>query len=402
MPKRRRGIRNPEPNEDDILNSDSSTSDDEEWEELTSLDEEATTEMLDTNQISLAEAHQRWIVQLGITMLTIETSSRTELLKEWLKHMRHKCEVNYGLITGQDIRNHMETRVLESLKLMSDGHINIREDDPITFLDQLDAVVNDEKREKSIDEELDRLIDELCESIMTTNRDRMIWLGFHMDVKDAQLNHKGPYPPKDGDIIRHIGKSLKSRDGLPGIVIKRLEGQSGKTLIEWQTDSFDNFWYAVMKIVNDWIYAKRFVADVDKDRELEIKKYSHQLNDDDWTDRQHPDKKRKLSPPTEKEQKFFNNAETLKKKTTRTTTTPPCTICGRLHLGECNLSHHPQANSDDVPWTDSKMGKLMKTMRMDVLPYNKKLLNGKLVPWSKTECKLLVRDSLRSDYDDGA
>ena len=48
------------------------------------------------------------------------------------------------------------------------------------------------------------------------------------------------------------------------------------------------------------------------------------------------------------------------------------------------------------------MGKLMKTMRMDVLPYNKKLLNGKLVPWSKTECKLLVRDSLRSDYDDGA
>ena len=108
MPKRRRGIRNPEPNEDDILNSDSSTSDDEEWEELTSLDEEATTEMLDTNQISLAEAHQRWIVQLGITMLTKETSSRTELLKEWLKHMRHKCEINYGLITGQDIRNHID------------------------------------------------------------------------------------------------------------------------------------------------------------------------------------------------------------------------------------------------------------------------------------------------------
>ena len=73
------------------------------------------------------------------------------------------------------------------------------------------------------------------------------------------------------------------------------DGSYGKTLIEWQNDSFDNIWCAVMKIVNDWIYAKRFVADLEKDRELEIEKYSHQLNDDDWTDRQHPDKKTKIS-----------------------------------------------------------------------------------------------------------
>jgi len=37
---------------------------------------------------------------------------------------------------------------------------------------------------------------------------------------------------------------------------------------------------------------------------------------------------------------------------------------------------------------------------MDVLPYTKQLVNGKLVPWSKTKCKLPVRDSLRSDNDD--
>jgi len=389
-----------EPNEENILesNSDSSITDDGEDEELTSsIDEEETTKKVDTNQLSVAEAHQRWIVQLKITMLTKEKSNRVEPLREWLKNMRHKCEINYGLITGQDIRNHMETRVLESLVLMSDGHINAKEDDPITFLDQLDAIVNEEKREKSIEEKLDLLIDDLCRSIKTTNRDRMVWVGFHMEVKDAQLNHKGPYPPKDGEIIRHIGKSLKNEDGLPGIVIKRLEGQSGKTLIEWQHESFDDFWRAVLKVVNDWISAERFVADVDRDRKPKMDKSSHQLNDENRKDRQHPDKKRKLNPL---EPKFLKDAENQKKKKITKLKTPPCTICGRLHLGECNISNHPQANRDNVPWTESKMGKLMKTMRMDVLPYNKQLLNGKLVPWSKTKCKLLVRDSLRSDYDD--
>jgi len=45
-----------------------------------------------------------------------------------------------------------------------------------------------------------------------------------------------------------------------------------------------------------------------------------------------------------------------------------CKTCGRDHPGVCELTNHPQANHENIPWASSPNGKLCSAFKKEVLP----------------------------------
>jgi len=57
-----------------------------------------------------------------------------------------------------------------------------------------------------------------------------------------------------------------------------------------------------------------------------------------------------------------------------------CMVSDKTYCNEGKIKHHPQANKESVPWAESKMGKLFKRHKVDVLPFEKYISDGKLIP----------------------
>jgi len=331
------------------------------------------------------ENHQRWITQLGLKMLTKQELNYRDI-KEWNNAMKKALDANPSLIRAKDVRDHIEKRVMEWLDLKTKKQVS-QEKNPYTLLKLIRALYEEDQSYKPIFALLKPKMVTLKQKIDGKTRKDDLPLGeFYIEVKTI-MDRTDIKCPSKKEMIIFICEEM-ARGGTTKVVLHLMQTEGKRTLEEWQDQGdFDAFWSEVtekfqvlMKADNLSEYKRKQNA-MGSGREKSTRSYSVENEDSDSNN--HPEHQRKK----QKIQKAKQEAPTAKGKFTQVT----CMVCGRGHHNECKLKYHPQANKEGIPWAESRMGKLYKREGINVLPFEKQIVDGKLIPWDKNKkCKSLM------------